>query len=118
MVKIYYESLCLIFFSPFNHLSVVLLHLLLFSFSSEFDEASIIVNEQQRGVGRLTFQSTKHSEYGSSPPNRLETTGSFPRGNFGRWDAHSSGTSNKDGDVQSNHEGSTHGLYVIYVTIS
>lgn len=97
---------------------MVLLHLLLFSFSSEFDEASIIVNEQQRGVGRLTFQSTKHSEYGSSPPNRLETTGSFPRGNFGRWDAHSSGTSNKDGDVQSNHEGSTQGLYVIYVTIS
>ncbi|XP_064945586.1 uncharacterized protein LOC135597069 isoform X2 [Musa acuminata AAA Group] len=77
------------------------------SILSEFDEASIIVNEQQRGVGRLTFQSTKHSEYGSSPPNRLETTGSFPRGNFGRWDAHSSGTSNKDGDVQANHEGST-----------
>ncbi|KAJ8509947.1 hypothetical protein OPV22_000381 [Ensete ventricosum] len=77
------------------------------SLLSEFDEASLIVNEQQRGVGRLTFQSTKHSEYGSSPPNRLETTGSFPRGNFGRWDAHSSGSSNKDGDVQSNREGST-----------
>ncbi|RZS01159.1 hypothetical protein BHM03_00030977, partial [Ensete ventricosum] len=46
--------------------------------SSEFDEASLIVNEQQRGVGRLTFQSTKHSEYGSSPPNRLETTVVLP----------------------------------------
>ncbi|RWW71081.1 hypothetical protein BHE74_00021202, partial [Ensete ventricosum] len=44
----------------------------------EFDEASLIVNEQQRGVGRLTFQSTKHSEYGSSPPNRLETTVVLP----------------------------------------
>ncbi|URD84701.1 hypothetical protein MUK42_02158 [Musa troglodytarum] len=52
------------------------------SILSEFDEASIIVNEQQRGVGRLTFPSTKHNEYGSSPPNRITAYPSPRLGSF------------------------------------
>ncbi|CAD5190120.1 unnamed protein product [Musa acuminata subsp. malaccensis] len=74
------------------------------SILSELDEASVI--ERQRGFGGLTFQSTKRSDYGSSPPNRLEGASSYFRGSSGRWDARSSGSDTRDGDLPSNRESS------------
>lgn len=80
---------------------------------SELDEASVI--ERQRGFGGLTFQSTKRSDYGSSPPNRLEGASSYFRGSSGRWDARSSGSDTRDGDLPSNREASMQGLYLLFL---
>ncbi|WOL13256.1 hypothetical protein Cni_G22025 [Canna indica] len=74
------------------------------SILSEFDEASISINERQRGFAGLTFQSAKRSDHGSPPPNRSEGAGGFSRGGFGRWDIRSSGSNNNNGDLQSSRE--------------
>ncbi|RWV78220.1 hypothetical protein GW17_00060841 [Ensete ventricosum] len=74
---------------------------------SELDEPSVL--ERQRGFGGLTFQSTKRSDSGSSPPNRLEGASTYFRGSSGRWDARSSGPETTDGDLPSNREASMQG---------
>ncbi|KAJ8497378.1 hypothetical protein OPV22_007930 [Ensete ventricosum] len=74
------------------------------SILSELDEPSVL--ERQRGFGGLTFQSTKRSDSGSSPPNRLEGASTYFRGSSGRWDARSSGPETTDGDLPSNREAS------------
>ncbi|RRT60347.1 hypothetical protein B296_00036565, partial [Ensete ventricosum] len=74
---------------------------------SELVEPSVF--ERQRGFGGLTFQSTKRSDSGSSPPNRLEGASTYFRGSSGRWDARSSGPETTDGDLPSNREASMQG---------
>eukprot|EP00262_Sarcandra_glabra_P000105 TRINITY_DN1015_c0_g1_i2.p1 TRINITY_DN1015_c0_g1~~TRINITY_DN1015_c0_g1_i2.p1 ORF type:complete len:203 (-),score=27.50 TRINITY_DN1015_c0_g1_i2:94-702(-) len=68
---------------------------------SEFEDGPLNVPERQRILGGLHSQNFRRGEYGSSPPTRVEILGNYSRGSNGRWDAGSSGSSDKDGELQS-----------------
>lgn len=82
-----------------------------YCFDSEFGDASGNTFERQRHLGGLSLQSSKRGEYGSLLPNRSEGSSSFARGNQGRWDTRSTGSSEKDGDSQSDREPLVQGLF-------
>ncbi|KAJ0964296.1 hypothetical protein J5N97_029418 [Dioscorea zingiberensis] len=67
------------------------------SILSEFEDAS------QRSFGGLSFQSSRRNDHGSLP-SRMDNSGSYSRGSSGRWDTYSSGSSDKDGDLQLDRE--------------
>ncbi|XP_068635769.1 uncharacterized protein [Aristolochia californica] len=75
------------------------------SILSEFEDTSYNIPEWQRVPGCLSLQSSKCSEYGSSPPNN------YSQGSQGRWDARSSGSNDRDGDFPSDRESDTGQLY-------
>lgn len=60
--------------------------------------------DRQRNLGSLSLPGSKRSEYGSILPNRSESSSSYARGNQGRWDTRSSGSSDKEGDLQPDRE--------------
>ncbi|KAK9147406.1 hypothetical protein Scep_006163 [Stephania cephalantha] len=67
---------------------------------SEFEEASNSVPERPRIPGSLSSQNFRRGEYGSSPPTRGDSA-NYSRE---RWDTHSSGSNDKDGDSQSDRD--------------
>lgn len=74
------------------------------SILSEFGDAGSTAFDRQRGLGSLSLQGSKRGEYGPVLQNRSESSGSYTRGGQGRWDTRSSGSSDKDADVQSDRE--------------
>ncbi|XP_039134615.1 uncharacterized protein LOC120271987 isoform X1 [Dioscorea cayenensis subsp. rotundata] len=73
------------------------------SFVSEFE--TLFSNVCERGIGGLPSYSSKRGDYGSLP-SRFDSSSSYPRGGSGRWDTRSSGSSDRDGDLQSERESS------------
>ncbi|KAM0934598.1 hypothetical protein DsansV1_C31g0217971 [Dioscorea sansibarensis] len=71
------------------------------SFISEFE--TLFNNGCQRGIGGLPSYNSKRGDYGSLP-SRFDSSSSYPRGGSGRWDTRSSGSSDRDGDLQSERE--------------
>ncbi|KAG6597140.1 hypothetical protein SDJN02_09790 [Cucurbita argyrosperma subsp. argyrosperma] len=67
---------------------------------AELEEASY---DRQRVSGGLSLNSFRRNEYGSSPPNRAETT-NYARRIHGKKDINSSGRSDKDSDSQSDRD--------------
>ncbi|XVF33265.1 hypothetical protein REPUB_Repub17cG0154100 [Reevesia pubescens] len=65
------------------------------SILGEFEDTS---QDRQRILG--TLSGYRRNEYSSSPPTRGDS-GNYSRGIHGRWDSHSSGRSDRDGDSQS-----------------
>lgn len=65
---------------------------------SEFEDSS---HDRQRISGGVSINSFRHSDYGSSPPTRGDST-SYSWGNHGRWESRSSGRSGGDSDSQPN----------------
>lgn len=68
------------------------------------DASSSAAFDWQRSVGSFSLQGSKRGEYGSVLSNRPEGSSSYARGNQGRWDTRSSGSSDKDGDLQPDRE--------------
>ena len=83
-----------------------------FSLVSEFGDSSSTTFERQRNLG-LSLQSSKRGEYGSILQHKSESASSYTLGNPGRWDTRSSGSSDKDGDLQSDRESILQGLFDI-----
>ncbi|WOL18258.1 hypothetical protein Cni_G27051 [Canna indica] len=76
------------------------------SILSEINEARSIVYERQRGGGSLSYQITKFGDRDARPygcDRGVEGTGSS-KGSSCRWDARSSESSDRDGDLNSNSE--------------
>uniref|UniRef100_A0A1D1Y111 Uncharacterized protein n=1 Tax=Anthurium amnicola TaxID=1678845 RepID=A0A1D1Y111_9ARAE len=71
---------------------------------SEFEDASSSTLEWQRSLGGPSLQGSKRNDYGSSSLNRAEGAGSYSRGSHGRWDTHSTGSSDRDGEAQTDLE--------------
>ncbi|XP_017699190.3 uncharacterized protein LOC103710699 isoform X2 [Phoenix dactylifera] len=74
------------------------------SILSELEDASNSILERQRGLGGLPLQGSNHNDYASLPLNRWDGSDSYSRGSSGRWDTRSSGSSDRDGDFQSDRE--------------
>lgn len=74
------------------------------SILSDFGDAGSTGFDQQRSLGSSCLQGSKRGEYGPVLQNRSESSGSYTRGGQGRWDTRSSGSSDKDTDVQSDRE--------------
>ncbi|KAF5946280.1 hypothetical protein HYC85_016508 [Camellia sinensis] len=70
------------------------------SILSEFEDVSHGVQDRQRIPGTLSF---RHTEYGSPPPSRGDSS-NYSRGVYGRWDNRLSGRSDKDSDSQSDRD--------------
>ena len=83
------------------------------SLDSEFGDSSSYTLERQRNIGSLSLQSSKRGENGPVLQNRSESASSYTRGNQGRWDTRSSGSSVKDGDFHSDQESILQGLFDI-----
>ncbi|XP_068650094.1 uncharacterized protein [Aristolochia californica] len=67
----------------------------------EFEDTFNNIPEWLKVPGGLSLQSSKRSDYGTSPPNNNS------RGSQGRWDTRSSGSNDRDGDFQSDRESDT-----------
>lgn len=79
-----------------------------FALGSEFGDAGSTGFDRPRS---LFLQGSKRGEYGSILQNRSESSGSYVRGGQGRWDTRSSGSSDKDADVQSDLDSVGQGLF-------
>ncbi|MQL74637.1 hypothetical protein Taro_007015 [Colocasia esculenta] len=70
------------------------------SILSEFEDAPSSAFERQRSVGGPL----QGSRYGSTSLKRADVTVKFSQGSHGRWDTHSTGSSDKDGESQSDRD--------------
>ncbi|PKA66288.1 hypothetical protein AXF42_Ash006985 [Apostasia shenzhenica] len=75
------------------------------SLLSELEEAASFPFDRQRSLGSLSLQGPRRGEYGSQSMNRSD---GYTRGSSGRWDARSTGSSDRDGDLQSDRESFVH----------
>lgn len=74
---------------------------------SDLEQAAITVSERQRSVGNLAFQGPRRGDHGFQSLNRLENSNSYARGNSTRWDTRSSGSNDREGDLQFDRESFT-----------
>lgn len=83
------------------------------SILNEFECASNSIPERSKIPESLSSQNFRRSEYGASPPTRGDS-GISSRGTHGRWDTRSSGSNDRDSDVQSNSESDSGWQYVTH----
>ncbi|XP_020598754.1 uncharacterized protein LOC110038303 [Phalaenopsis equestris] len=74
------------------------------SILSDLEDAANTASERQRSFGNLSLQGSRRGDYGSQLLNKPENSNIYTKGISSRWDTRSSGSSDRELDLQSDRE--------------